>query len=202
VSSELILTIAWLIPLAYVAGSVNFSIILFKLLGRGDPRNRFSGNAGTTNVTRQLGYAWGAVILMLDVSRAAGVALLAGALLRDHGFVTWAGVALLLGNRYPLFHSFKGGKGVATFLGFAAAVAPLSAALSCLVWVLVYAGVRTTFIGSFFMVAVAGIGIMEHFRWGGAALAGTCAMLALIVHAHAPNIQAYRGARKGLTKAL
>lgn len=197
---ELITTAVWLMPVVYAAGSVNFSIILFRLLGRGDPRLRFSGNPGTANVTRQIGYVWGAVVLLLDVGRAACVALLAGALLRDHGLVAWAGFALLLGNRYPLFHGFKGGKGVATYLGFAAGIAPLFAVLACTAWVVVYAAVRTPFIGSFFMVTVAGIGIMEHFRWGVTALAGTALTLAMILRAHLPNIRAYRAARKGLTK--
>lgn len=197
---ELIATTAWLMPLAYAVGSVNFSILLFKLLGRGDPRSRFSGNPGTSNVTRQLGYGWGAVVLILDVGRAAGVAFLAGALLQEHALVAWTGLALLLGNRYPLFHGFKGGKGVATYLGFAASVAPLFALLSCLVWVVVYAIVRTPFIGSFFMVAVAGIGIVEHYRCGATALAGTILTLAMIMHAHLPNVRAHLAARKGLTK--
>ena len=46
---------------AYLAGSVNFSILLFALLGKGDPRSRFSGNAGATNVWRQAGLGWAAL---------------------------------------------------------------------------------------------------------------------------------------------
>lgn len=195
-SPEAIMTTSWLMPLAYVAGSVNFSILLFKLLGRGDPRRRFSGNPGTTNVTRQLGHAWGAVVLALDVGRAALVALLAGALLLDHAFVAWIGFFLLLGNRYPLFHGFKGGKGVATYLGFTAGVSPVFALLSCAAWVAVYAAVRIPFIGSFFMVAVAGFGIAQHYRWSGIGLVGTILTLGLILYAHAPNVRDYLAARK------
>jgi acyl phosphate:glycerol-3-phosphate acyltransferase len=200
VSSALLTTASWLMPLAYAAGSVNFSIILFKVLGRGDPRNGFSGNPGTSNVTRQLGYVWGAIVLILDVSRAACVALLAGTCLHDHPLVAWTGFALLLGNRYPLFHGFKGGKGVATYLGFTAYIAPPFAMLSCLVWVVVYAVMRTPFIGSFFMVTVAGIGIAEHYRWGATAFSGTILTLAMILYAHLPNVRAYLAAWKGLTK--
>jgi glycerol-3-phosphate acyltransferase PlsY len=60
---------------AYLAGSVNFAIIFFKLAGKEDPRLSFSGNAGTTNVYRQAGYFWATVILLLDIGRALGVAL-------------------------------------------------------------------------------------------------------------------------------
>ncbi|MBN1664034.1 MAG: glycerol-3-phosphate acyltransferase [Deltaproteobacteria bacterium] len=177
----------WLLPLAYLAGSVNFSIILFKLTGKGDPRNSFSGNAGTANVVRQSGYAWGVLILILDMGRAALIAILAEMLLRD-GLCVWVGFFLLLGNRYPVFHGFKGGKGVATYLGFTAAVAPVFAAASCLAWVLVYAAFRITFIGSFFMIAVMGFGIMRHYDWTAVAVTGTVACLSLIVHAHRSNI--------------
>jgi acyl phosphate:glycerol-3-phosphate acyltransferase len=185
----------WLTPFAYLAGSVNFSILLFKLTGKGDPRKSFSGNAGTANVVRQSGYIWGAVILILDVGRAASIALLAEILLKD-AMSVWVGFFLLLGNRYPIFHSFQGGKGVATYLGFAAAVSPIFAAASCLTWVLVYAIARITFIGSFFMIAVMGLGIMQHYNWHAVAVAGSLFSLALIIYAHHSNIATYLAERK------
>ncbi|HOO41495.1 MAG TPA: glycerol-3-phosphate acyltransferase, partial [Syntrophales bacterium] len=54
---------------AYLAGSVNFAIILFAVLGKGDPRSGFSGNAGATNVRRQAGLGWAALVLLLDLIR-------------------------------------------------------------------------------------------------------------------------------------
>jgi glycerol-3-phosphate acyltransferase PlsY len=185
----------WLLPLAYLAGSINFPIMLFKLFGKGDPRNSFSGNAGTANVVRQSGYVWGVLILILDVGRAAIIALLAEMLLQD-ALSVWVGLFLLLGNRYPVFHNFKGGKGVATYLGFTAAVAPIFAAASCLTWVLVYAVARITFIGSFFMIAVMGLGIMQRYDWAAFALTGTMLSLSLILYAHRSNITAYLAARQ------
>lgn len=177
-------------PFAYLAGSVNFSILLFKLTDKGDPRNSYSGNAGTANVVRQSGYVWGTVILILDIGRAALITLLAAMLLRD-AMSVWVGFSLLLGNGYPLFHGFKGGKGVATYLGFTVAVAPIFAAASCLAWVLIYAVTRITFIGSFFMIAVMGLGIMLHYNWNAVALAGSIFNLALIIYAHRLNIKGY-----------
>jgi glycerol-3-phosphate acyltransferase PlsY len=185
----------WLTPLAYLAGSVNFSILLFKLTGKGDPRRSFSGNAGTANVVRQAGYVWGIVILLLDMGRAALIILLADALLKD-GFGVWVGLVLLIGNRYPVFHGFKGGKGVATYLGIAAALSPVFAALSCLTWVLVYSVARITFMASFMMIAVMGFGIMAHYHWHAAAVAGSVLSLALIYHAHRLNITNYLASRE------
>ena len=185
----------WLLPLAYLAGSVNFSIILFKIFGKEDPRKSFSGNAGTANVVRQSGHVWGVLILLLDVGRAALIAILADMLLKDV-LTVWVGLFLLVGNRYPVFHNFKGGKGVAAYLGFTAAVAPIFAAASCLTWVLVYAVAHITFIGSFFMIAVMGAGIMQRYDWGACALTGTILCLSLIVYAHRSNITTYLISRK------
>ncbi|HYA13651.1 MAG TPA: glycerol-3-phosphate acyltransferase, partial [Syntrophales bacterium] len=68
-----VMIMAILLLAAYIAGSVNFSILLFKMLGRDDPRYHFSGTAGTTNVYRQAGMLWAGVILLLDLARAVAV---------------------------------------------------------------------------------------------------------------------------------
>jgi glycerol-3-phosphate acyltransferase PlsY len=192
---EKIKILLWLIPFAYLVGSINFSIMLFNLFGKGDPRKSFSGNAGTANVVRQAGYVWGVLILILDIVRAALIILLSEWLLHD-ALSVWVGFSLVLGNHYPVFHGFKGGKGVATYLGITAVVAPVFAALSCLAWVLVYAIVRITFIGSFFMIAVMGFGIMRHYDFHIIAVAGSLLNLAFIYYAHRSNITDYLIARK------
>lgn len=188
----------WLTPFVYLAGSINFSILLFNLTGKADPRRSFSGNAGTANVVRQSGYVWGAVILILDVGRAASIILLAEELLED-AMSAWVGFSLLIGNRYPVFHGFKGGKGVATYLGITTAIAPVFAAASCLTWVLVYAFARITFVGSFFMITAMGLGIMQHYHWNPVAVTGSLLSLALIVYAHRSNITSYLLEREKLS---
>ena len=97
---------------SYLAGSVNFAIIFFKLTGKADPRLIFSGNAGTTNVYRQAGILWAAFVFLLDVGRALAVAVIACYFLKTH-LLPWAGFFLVLGNSFPCFHGFRGGKGVA-----------------------------------------------------------------------------------------
>jgi glycerol-3-phosphate acyltransferase PlsY len=179
-----------LAPVAYLAASVNFSILLFKLLGQGDPRERFSGNAGTVNVTRQVGMAWGAVILLLEMARGGAIAL-AGTLLLPAQLVPVLGFFLVLGSQKPFFHGFRGGKGVAGYLGFSAFISPISAGASCLVWVFVYRLFRQPFIGSFFMIAVLGLGTMIHYSMSWPAIAGTGLTMAAIYLAHKSNIIAY-----------
>jgi glycerol-3-phosphate acyltransferase PlsY len=93
---------------AYLAGSINFSILLFNVVGKEDPRQTFSGNPGATNVYRQAGIGWAAAVLLLDMGRAMGVAYL-GVALASPDWVPWMGLALIVGNRYPCFLGFGGG---------------------------------------------------------------------------------------------
>ena len=116
---------AVLFLLSYVAASVNFAILLLRAIGKGDPRDSYSGNAGTTNVYRQAGPLWAALVLLLDLGRGAALAALAAHLLPPEG-VPWIGLGLVAGNRFPCFHGFRGGKGVAGFMGFALVIAPVA----------------------------------------------------------------------------
>lgn len=148
-----------LLPATYIVGSINFPIILFMMSGRPDPRDRFSGNAGVTNVYRQAGFWWAGIILLLDLGRAAALAWVALHLMPIH-YVPWIGFTLILGNRFPCFHQFRGGKGVAGFLGFAAVISPLAAMLAAILWLGVYGITRLPFMASLCMVAVLTAGII------------------------------------------
>ena len=149
---------------AYLAGSVNFAIIFFKMTGKGDPRLSFSGNAGTTNVYRQAGILWAAVIFLLDIGRALAVAAMAIYFLKN-SLLPWAGFFLVLGNSFPCFHGFRGGKGVANYLGFTILVSPWAALASAIIWLIVYGIVRVTFIASFFMVFTITCGLAFALHW-------------------------------------
>lgn len=175
----------------YLVASLNFSIILFKMLGKGDPRDKFSGNAGATNVSRQFGKIWALLILLLDMGRAGAVAMM-GLWLLPATFVPVLGAILVVGNQKPVFHRFRGGKGVAAYLGFTAFISPFVAGISCLVWVLAYGLFRQPFIGSFFMVAILGLGTMNYFSWAWPAVIGAGVTVALIFRAHKANLDSYR----------
>jgi len=176
---------------AYLAGSVNFAIIFFKLTGKEDPRLSFSGNAGTTNVYRQAGYFWATVILLLDIVRALGVAALAAYYL-DGRYLPWACFFLVLGNSFPCFHSFRGGKGVANYLGFTVLIAPWAALASAAIWLIAYGIGRITFIASFFMVFTLALGQAFTLHWKFSAVSGAAATFFLILFNHRKNIINYR----------
>jgi len=179
--------LALILLFAYFAGSINFAIILLGLLGKEDPRTKFSGNAGTTNVYRQAGRGWAAVVLLLDAGRAVGLAALALYFL-PAALVPWVGTALVAGNRFPCFHRFQGGKGVASFLGFTILIAPWGTVLSCLVWVVVYGIVRIPFIASFFMVLILGGATASSGDSQAVSIAGTVVTVLLIFLNHRKNI--------------
>ena len=172
---------------AYLAGSVNFAIILFAVLGKGDPRSGFSGNAGATNVRRQAGLGWAALVLLLDLIRAAALSFAALYFL-PKGMAPWVALALVLGNRFPCFHGFQGGKGVAAYLGFTIPLAPYAAALSALAWVAVYGIGRIPFIASFGMVAVLAAGTVIASGYDAAAATGAVATASFIYLNHRQNL--------------
>jgi acyl phosphate:glycerol-3-phosphate acyltransferase len=179
--------LAGLLLLTYLIGSINFAIIVLRLLGKEDPRTQFSGNAGTTNVYRQAGRGWAAIVLFLDAGRAVALAALALDLL-PFALVPWIGFALVAGNRFPCFHGFRGGKGVAGYLGFTALISPWAAALSCFIWVIVHRIVRIPFIASFFMVLTLGAGVVAASGGEVQPITGTVMTVLLIVFNHRKNI--------------
>lgn len=110
-----------LMGLAYLLGSVSSAIIVCRLMGLGDPREAGSGNPGATNVLRiggEKGKLAAAITLLGDLLKgllAVVIARLAG--VEDAWQLALVGFAAFLGHLYPLFFGFRGGKGVATFLG-------------------------------------------------------------------------------------
>ena len=178
--------------ISYLAGSVNISIVLFKLLGKDDPRKGYSGNAGTTNVYRQAGPGWAALVLLLDVGRAVAVSLIARYAL-EPGSVPWAGLALVAGNRFPCFHGFQGGKGVANYLGFTAALSPAGAMVACIAWAVVYVVKRVPYIASFAMIAVLGIATSFALDNRPAAVLGALTTVLFIIVNHWSNINGSPG---------
>ncbi len=105
------------IAAAYLAGSVSFAVVTCALLKQPDPRSRGSGNPGATNVLREIGKWPGVLTLGGDIGKAVIPMLLLRSLGGTETTVALVGAAAFIGHVYPLFHGFKGGKGVATFLG-------------------------------------------------------------------------------------
>lgn len=180
---------------AYLLGSVNFSILLFRVLGKGDPRDAFSGNAGVTNVYRQAGLFWAGAVFCLELGRGVAVAWAALRCLSPE-IIPWAGFALIVGNGFPCFHQFRGGKGVASFLSFTIPIAPAAAGFSALLWVVLYGIVRIPFIASFFMIAVLASGTVIAFGCRVVPALGALAAALFVIYRHKKNISEWLKAKK------
>ena len=109
--------------IAYLIGSVNFSIIISKKMAGFDVREKGSGNAGTTNMLRSVGKKAAAITLVCDILKGVVsivIAIIMGNIIKNLDrelLLQIAGIAVVLGHTFPIFFGFKGGKGVATSLG-------------------------------------------------------------------------------------
>ncbi len=118
---------------AYLLGAVPFGIVIARLFRLGDLRKIGSGNIGATNVLRTGNKTAAALTLVLDAGKAGIAVLIARALLAEDA-AQLAGFAAFLGHCFPVYLGFRGGKGVATFLGTLLALWwPLGLA-ACAVW--------------------------------------------------------------------
>ncbi len=109
--------------IAYLIGSISFSVIISKKMAGFDVREKGSGNAGSTNVLRTVGKKAALITLVCDILKGVVsilIAILAGKIIQglDRALlVQLAGVFVIVGHTFPIFFKFKGGKGVATALG-------------------------------------------------------------------------------------
>jgi glycerol-3-phosphate acyltransferase PlsY len=126
---------------AYLLGSVPFGIVMARLFGLGDLRQIGSGNIGATNVLRTGNRTAAALTLILDAGKG-GIAVLIARALVGEDAAQVAGLAAFFGHCFPVFLGFRGGKGVATFLGTLLALFWPAGIAACLTWLLVAAVTR------------------------------------------------------------
>jgi glycerol-3-phosphate acyltransferase PlsY len=126
-----------LILIAYLVGSINSAIILSKVLKLPDPRTQGSKNPGATNMLRIGGKKIAAFVLLIDVWKGLSPILLAYSYTSSSLELSIIALFAFLGHVYPVFYSFKGGKGVATFIGGLIGINPLVGLSFILIWLFV-----------------------------------------------------------------
>ena len=129
-------TIVGVLVLAYLLGSIPFGLLFSRMGGLGDIRETGSGNIGATNVLRSGNKLLAALTLLADAAKGSAAIFIA---LEFVGFPAayWAGLAALLGHIFPVWLGFKGGKGVAVFIGTSIVLSPLPGLSMLSVWLLV-----------------------------------------------------------------
>jgi glycerol-3-phosphate acyltransferase PlsY len=129
------------IVLAYLLGSISFAVLVSKVMGLNDPRSYGSGNPGATNVLRTGNRTAAALTLLGDAGKGALAVVLARLAADRFGFtdttLAAVGLAAFIGHLFPVFHGFKGGKGVATAAGMLVALSPWLGLATLATWVTV-----------------------------------------------------------------
>jgi glycerol-3-phosphate acyltransferase PlsY len=175
----------------YLFGSVPFGLLLTRAAGLGDVRAIGSGNIGTTNVLRTGRKGLAAATLLLDAGKGAAAALIFDRWGIEYAVV--AGIAAVLGHCFPVWLSFRGGKGVATGLGVLFGLAwPLGLA-ACAVWLAMAFALRYSSLAAlvaFALSPVAALILAGHDRLPVALAAGLVA--ALVFLRHRDNIRRLR----------
>jgi glycerol-3-phosphate acyltransferase PlsY len=182
-----------LISSAYLVGSLSIAIIACLLAGLPDPRTQGSGNPGATNVLRLGSKKLAAVVLLGDISKGLLPVLLAKYL--DVGTLTLAftGLAVFLGHCYPVFFSFRGGKGVATALGVILGLSWPTGLLLIIIWILMAMIFRVSSLAAI-TAAITAPFISVFTLPAPALIMMVCAVTILLIWRHRKNIQKlYRG---------
>lgn len=140
---EVILYIAFII-LAYLIGSISSSIILGKIIYGIDVRDFGSHNPGANNTQRVFGWKMGLLVLAFDVAKGAAAVCLVHFLpwkAETDPFVATQivfGLAAIMGHIFPVYHNFRGGKGVATLSGVLLAIHPFAVLICVLIFLVVF----------------------------------------------------------------
>jgi len=176
---------------AYLIGSIPFAVVVSRAFGLADPRSFGSGNPGATNVLRS-GNRPAALLTLLGDAAKGGVAVLLCRAVADDlaigaSLPAWAGAAAFAGHLYPVFLRFRGGKGVATFLGTLLALVPIVGLGTCLLWVGMAALFRYSSLASVISALCAAFSLLGIAAPPGAR-AAVALMSAFLVWRHRRNL--------------
>jgi len=128
-----------LLTAAYLLGSIPFGLLISQKVAKLDITKVGSGNIGAANVAREVGLKWGIATLLADTLKGFIPVICAYYLLGSSAEITEAlkgmiGLAALLGHQFSVYNRFKGGKGVATYLGVFLAISPISCLLCSMIF--------------------------------------------------------------------
>lgn len=184
VTSPLLLGLVGL--LGYLLGSVPFGIVITRALGLGDLRAIGSGNIGATNVLRTGHKGAALATLLLDAGKGAIAVLIARVALGEDAAQVAGGMAFL-GHLFPVWLGFRGGKGVATFLGTILALAWPVGLAACATWAVTALVTRISSASALVAAATSGLWCFVFDR--GDALFLSFALMVLVYIRHWPNLQ-------------
>ncbi len=145
--------------MGYLLGSIPFGLVITRALGLGDVRKIGSGNIGATNVLRTGNRGAAAATLILDAAKGA-VAVLIGRAALGEDAAQLAGLFAFLGHIFPVYLGFKGGKGVATFLGILLALSWPVGLAACATWLVVAVLLRISSVAALMSAALSSLWLL------------------------------------------
>jgi glycerol-3-phosphate acyltransferase PlsY len=172
----------------YAVGAISFGVIATRIGGAGDIRDVGSGNIGATNVLRTGRRDLAAITLIGDAGKGAVAVLAAGAVFTPLAGVV-AGLGALLGHLFPFWLGFRGGKGVATFLGILLAIAWPVGLATALTWIVVALLFRMSSLASIVACALSPLYFVLLQPAGAPDAWLVAGMVAMIVIRHQANIK-------------
>lgn len=167
--------------LAYLLGSVPFGVVITRALGLGDLRQIGSGNIGATNVLRTGNKGAAAATLLLDAAKG-GVAVLIARHYVGEDAAQLAALTSFLGHLFPVWLGFRGGKGVATFLGTLMALAWPVGLLACATWAVTAYFSRISSLSALVAAALAPVWLIVMDQGDVVVLATVLAVLIFVRH--------------------
>jgi glycerol-3-phosphate acyltransferase PlsY len=174
---------------AYLLGSVSFAIVLVRAFRGVDVRREGSGNAGATNVLRTSGKGLAFLTMLLDVGKGALAVCLMGAVTYDPRWLGAAACAVVLGHVFPVWFSFRGGKGVAAAIGGFSVLCPLAVLTVVAVFGAVVAATRFVSLGSVTAACLLPLAMRLLFHAPDAEVAAASATTVLLLVSHRANIR-------------
>lgn len=175
------MSIATTLVVAYLLGSIPFSLLAGRLAGV-DLRTVGSGNLGATNVFRTLGRSAGIAVMALDIGKGTAAVLIARALTPDPWPLAAAALAIL-GHVFPVWTRFKGGKGVAVVAGTLIGLAPVTIGVLVGLWLVVVLTTRYVSLASIVCALVATpLAVLIGVPWPSVVFVGLAALLVLMRH--------------------
>jgi glycerol-3-phosphate acyltransferase PlsY len=174
------------LAIGYGLGSIPFGLLLTRLAGLGDIRNIGSGNIGATNVLRTGRKELAAVTLLLDALKGTASVLI-GSLIGGPEVAMAGGLGAFLGHIFPVWLGFKGGKGVATYIGVLLGLHWPAALAFCIVWLTVAILTRYSSLSALAASVATPLLLWITGKGSLAALAGVLTVLLAIKHT--ANIQ-------------
>ncbi|WP_424989905.1 glycerol-3-phosphate 1-O-acyltransferase PlsY [Fluviibacterium sp. S390] len=175
--------------LAYLLGSMAFGIVMARVFGLGDLRQIGSGNIGATNVLRTGNKLAAFLTLVLDAGKGA-IAVLTARALAGEDAAQLAGFAAFLGHCFPIWLGFKGGKGVATFLGTLLALSFPVGLAACATWAVMAAVLRYSSLAALTAAALSPLWALALGQSELTLL--TIALAVLVFYRHSANIRRLR----------